>query len=113
MLRIINYNIKENKTKEFQEFIKKNQETKAAHALKGWKYLGTYFYVLGFGPYHAMVMWEISDYADFDALRDHADPVFWGLMEEFFSFTSNDPTPGWLLRKVGDTRITESKEIME
>ncbi len=113
MLRIMNYNIKENKTKEFQEFIKKNQKTKAAHAPKGWKYLGTYFYVLGFGPYHAMVMWEISDYADFDALRDHADPVFWGLMEEFFSFTSNDPTPGWLLRKVGDTRITESKEIME
>jgi len=113
MLRIMNYNIKENKTKEFQEFIKKNQKTKAAHAPKGWKYLGTYFYVLGFGPYHAMVMWEISDYVDFDALRDHADPVFWGLMEEFFSFTSNDPTPGWLLRKVGDTRITESKEIME
>lgn len=110
MLRISNFNIKENKVKEFQEFIKKNQKTKAAHAPKGWKYLGTYFYVLGFGPYHAAVMWEISDYADFDALRDHDDPVFWNLMEQFFALTTNEPTPGWLLREVGDTQITEAKE---
>ena len=72
----MNYNIKENKFREFQEFIKKNQQTKAEHAPKGWKYLGTYCYVLGFGPYHAAVMWDISDYADFDALRNHDDPVF-------------------------------------
>ena len=44
----MNYNIKENKVKEFQEFVKKNEKTKAAHAPKGLKYLGTYFYVLGF-----------------------------------------------------------------
>jgi hypothetical protein len=110
MLRIMNYNIKENKTKEFQEFIKKNEKTKAAHAPKGWKYLGTYFYVLGFGSYHAAVMWEITDYADLDALRNHEDPIFWNLIEQFLDLTAHEPTPGWLLRKVGDTKITEPKK---
>ena len=106
----MNFNIKEKKVKEFQEFIKKNWKTKAAHAPKGWKYLGAYFYVLGFGPYHAMVMWEISDYADFDTLRDHDDPVYWNLMEQFLDLTTNEPTPGWLLREVADTQITEAEE---
>jgi len=110
LLRIMNYNIKENKIKEFQEFIKKNEKTKAAHAPKGWKYLGTYFYVLGFGPYHAAVMWEITDYADLDALRDHNDPIFWNIIEQFLDLTAHEPTPGWLLREVGDTQITEPKK---
>ncbi len=110
MLRIMNFNIKENRTKEFQEFIKKNEKTKAAHALKGWKYLGTYFYVLGFGPYHAAIMWEITNYADLDALRNHDDSIFWNLMEQFLDFTAHEPTPGWLLREVVDTQITEPKK---
>jgi hypothetical protein len=110
LLRIMNYNIKENKFKAFQEFIKKNQKTKAEHAPKGWKYLGTYCYVLGFGPYHAAVMWEVSDYADFDALRRHDDPVFWSLIEQFLSFTDHEPTPGWLLREIGDTKLNEPQE---
>jgi hypothetical protein len=110
LLRIMNFNIKENKVKEFQEFIKKNEKTKAAHAPKGWKYLGTYFYVLGFGPYHVAVMWEITDYADLDALRNHDDPIFWNIMEQFLDLTAHEPTPGWLLREVGDTQITEPKK---
>jgi len=43
MRHIMNFNIREYRTKEFQEFIKKNEKTKAAHAPKEWKYLGTYF----------------------------------------------------------------------
>ena len=106
----MNYNIEENKLKEFQEFNEKNQKTKAEHAPKVWKYLGTYCYVLGFGPYHAAVMWEISDYADFDTIRNHDDPVFWNIIEQFLDLTAHDPTPGWLLREVGDTKITEPKK---
>lgn len=107
MLRIINFNIKEGKQKEFQQFIKDNEATKAAHAPRGWKYMGTYFYVFGFGPYHGMTIWEISDYADLDAMRDHDDPVFWDLVEKWLDLQTNDPMPGWLLREVGDTKITE------
>ena len=109
MLRIANYNIKENQIKQLQKFVTENQETIAKHAPRGWKYVGTYFYVLGFGPYHIAVIWEITDYADLDTLRDHDDPVFWDLIEKKFTFLTNEPTPGWLLRKVGETRITESK----
>ena len=110
MLRIFNFNIKEGKMKEFQQFIKENQSTKAAHAPKGWKYKGTYCYVCGFGPYHGMIIWEISDYADLDTHRKHNDPIYWKLMEQFLDFTTNEATPGWLLREVGDTLITESKK---
>jgi hypothetical protein len=110
LLRIINFNIKEGKFKEFQQFIKDNEATKAAHAPKGWKYIGTYFYVLGFGPYHGMTIWEISDYADLDALRDHDDPIFWDLVEKWLDLQTNDPMPGWLLRGVGDTQITEKEK---
>jgi hypothetical protein len=110
MLRIYNFNIKEGKFKEFQQFIKENEATKAAHAPKGWKYMGTYYYVLGFGPYHGMTIWEITDYADLDALREHDDQIYWTLIEKYLDFTTNEATPGWLLREVGDTQITELKK---
>ena len=70
---------------ELQKFVEENQETIAKHAPKGWKYLGTYFYVLGFGPYHLAVMWEITDYADLDTMRDHDDPIFWNIIEKKFA----------------------------
>ena len=110
MLRISCFNIKEHRMAEFQQFVLENQETIAKHAPKGWKYLGTYCYVLGFGPYHAAIMWEITDYADLDSLRNHEDPVFWDLLERKFSFLTPEPTAGWLLRKVGNTKITEAKK---
>ena len=110
MLRISNFNVKEQKLKELQKFIIENQETVAKHAPKGWKYLGTYFYVSGFGKYHGAVMWEITNYADLDTMRDHDDPIFWDLIQKKFSYWTNEPTPSWLLRKAGDTIITEEKE---
>jgi len=51
MLWISNFNIKENRMEEFQKFIKENKKAIAKTAPNGWKYMGTYFYVLGFGPY--------------------------------------------------------------
>ena len=110
MLWIINFNLKENKMKEYQKFIKENEKTMAEHAPKGWKYMGTYFYVLGFGPYHAAVIWECSDYADFDTFRDHDDLIYWKLVEQSLAFGTPEPAPSWLLREVGDTKITEPKK---
>ena len=52
----------------------------------------------------------ITDYADLDVMRDHDDPIFWDLIEKKFSYLTSEPTPGWLLRKVGDVKITEAKE---
>lgn len=82
----------------------------AEHAPKGWKYMGTYFYVLNSGPCHAAIIWEISDYADFDSFRNHDDPVWLRLTERAMGLGTNEPTPAWLLREVGDTKITEPKK---
>ena len=51
MLWIQNFNIKENRMREFQKFIKENEKTMAKHAPKGWKYMGTCFYALLLGSY--------------------------------------------------------------
>ena len=55
-------------------------------------------------------MWEIRNYTDLDTMRNHDDPIFWDLIEKKFSYLKNDPAPAWLLRKAGDTKITEGKE---
>ncbi len=82
----------------------------AEHAPTGWKYMGTYFYVLGFGPCTGATFWEISDYADFDSLRNHDDPIWIKLLEQSIEFGAPEPTPSWLLREAGDTIITEPKK---
>ncbi len=110
MLYIFNYNIKEGKMTEFQKFVKKNEKILSKHAPKGWKFLGTHFYVLNFGPYHAADLWEISNYADFDALRNYEDPTWLKLWQQAMEFTTTEPTPAWLLREAGDTKITEPKK---
>jgi hypothetical protein len=110
MLYILNYNIKEGKMQDFRKFVKGNEKRLIQHAPKGWKYLGTYFYVLGFGLYHAADMWECKDYADFEAWRNHEDPAWIELMKQSMEFTMNDPAVAWLLREAGDTKITEPKK---
>jgi len=110
MLVIINFNLKEYKLEAYQKFIKENEKTLAKRAPKGWKYMGTYFYVLGFGPYTAAQIWEITDYADFDTFRNHEDPTWLKLLEQCMGFTAPEPTPSWLLREAGDTKITEPKK---
>lgn len=110
MLYMINYNVKEGKMLEFQKFVKENEKTYREHAPKGWKFLGEYCYVLGFGPYHAVELWEISTYADFDTFRDHNDPTWMKLLEKSMEFQTTEPTPAWLLREVSDTKITEPKK---
>jgi hypothetical protein len=110
MLYMINYNIREGKMKEFQAFIKKNEKAYREHAPKGWKLVGEYCYVLGFGPYCAAELWEISDYADFDTFRNHKDPTWLQLLEKSMEFQTTEPTPAWLLREARDTKITEPKK---
>ena len=110
MLWISNFNLKEYKAKEYQKFIKENGKTMAEHAPNGWKCLGTYFYVLGFNPCTCATFWECSNYADVDAWRNHDDPIWLKLGENEMEFVMPEPIPSWLLRGVGDTKITESKK---
>ena len=110
MLYLQNFNLKENKAKSYQKWIKENEKALAEHAPKGWRFRGAYFYVLGFGPYVGAHIWEITDYADFDTFRNHDDPVWLKLAEEGMAFGTPEPAPAWLLREAGDTKITEPKE---
>jgi len=110
MLVIFNFNLKEGRAKKYQKWIKENEKNMAEHAPKGWKYRGTYFYVLGFGPHTGAQFWEISDYADFDALRSHDDLTWLKLLEQSIEFGTPEPAPTWLLREAGDTKITEPKK---
>lgn len=68
---IDNFIIKEKKQKEFQDWIKANEETFVAMAKKmDAKYLGTYYYDMGTGAHvnaNACWMWELSKYGDIDA----------------------------------------------
>lgn len=71
---------------------------------------GTYSYVSGFGLYTAATIWEITDYADYDTLRNHDDPIWIKLSEQAMDFGTDEPIQTWLLREVGDTKITELKK---
>lgn len=110
MLWITNFNLKENKSVEYQKFIQENEKAIAEHAPKGWKYLGTYFYVLGFGQNQAAQFWECSEYGDFDTWRNHDDATWNDLLKQGIGFTTNVFTNSWLLRKVGDTEIVVPEE---
>ena len=110
MLYLINFNIKEGKNQEYQKFLKDNEKALVKSAPKGWTYRGDYFYVLGFGPYSAVELWECTNYADFDTFRNHTDPTWLRLMEQSMEFMTADPPIAWLLREAGDTKITEPKK---
>ena len=110
MLYLMNFNIKEGKNQEFQKFLKDNEKAIAKCAPKGWTYQGTYFYVLGFGSYSAVDLWECTNYADFDTWRNHDDPTWLRLGVESMEFATADPAPAWLLREAGDTKILEPKK---
>jgi hypothetical protein len=113
MLWIQNFNIKENRMRELQKFVKENEKTMAEHAPKGWKYMGTYFYALLLGSYTGASFWECSIYADFDVWRNHDDPTWLKLVEQIMDFWTPEPTPGMLLREVGDSKVIEPERKTE
>ena len=110
IIQIDNFLIKEKKYKEFQDWIKANEENLAAWAKKaGWKYRGTYYYVLGTGAHlnaGGCFMWELSKYGDIDKLLTiFKDPVDEKLTRELTELLENIPTPSLLLRPFGEAHI--------
>jgi hypothetical protein len=63
MQYIIRYEIKDGKNSEFRKWVLDNANNFEQHAVKGWKYLGTWFTVRGFGRYSVETRWELEDYA--------------------------------------------------
>jgi len=110
MLYMQSFNVKEDKMLDFQMWTKKNEDAIRKSAPKGWTYKGTYAYVLGFGRYHAAVMWECAKYGDFDTWRENKDATWMRLYGEMQSLTMDDKGESVLLREIGDTRILEPKK---
>ncbi len=96
--------------KDYQIWVKKNEKLFEKHAPPGWKYRGSYSYVLGFGRFHAAWLWESQKYGDFDALREHNDETWIRLSEEASDFFTSDPGEAVLLREIGVTRIIEPRK---
>ena len=113
VLYMQSFNVKEGKLKEFQAWAKKNEDLMAKHAPKGWTYRGTYGYVLGFGRYGAATIWEFGKYGDFDTFREHRDPMWERLGEDFGDFAISNEGESVLLREIGDVKITEKAKIEE
>lgn len=103
-------NVKEGRQKDFQSWTKKNENMIQKHAPSGWVYRGTFGTVLGFGRYDTATIWEISNYRDFDTLRDHDDETFERLMEDWQEFFLPGASEAVLLREIGDVKITEPKK---
>ena len=110
ILEIDNFVIKEGKTKEFQDWIKKNEKAFAALLKKsGMKYRGTYYYAMGTGAQMnamACFMTEFSNYGDIDAsLKLFKDPEDERISRESMKFLASTPTSSLLLRPIGQGKF--------
>jgi len=113
MLYMNSFNVKVGKQKEFQAWVKRNEDLFRKLAPEGWTYRGTYAYVYGFGRFGASMMWEINKYGDLDTARAYNDPNYVRLFEDMDDFTSEQPGESVLLREIGDTRIIEKTTVSE
>src|SRR5437879_13520607 len=104
MLYMTSFSTKEGRLREFQDWVKKNEDVIKKSAPRGWTYRGTYGYVLGFGRVAGALMWECNRYGDFDAWREHNDPAWVGIAEEVQEFMTEDEGETVLLRGMSDGR---------
>jgi len=108
MLYLGNFKVKEGKFNEFQAWIKANEKTLAKQAQKvGWKYLGTFYYVLGTGgPAHGCFLYEFSKYSDIDKSRElFGDATEEKLSKELTDLLANDPIHDQILRSIGEAQV--------
>jgi hypothetical protein len=108
MLYVGNFKVKEGKFNEFQAWIKANEKTLTKWAQKaGWKYLGTFYYVLGTGgSAHGCFLWEFSKYADIDKSRElFGDAADENLSKVLTDLLTNDPMHDHILRPMGEAQV--------
>jgi hypothetical protein len=88
------YYINQNKVDEYQKWLKSDRAKKLAAEFEketGFKYLNTYFPILGFGKYDCEDWYVAPDWSSFDKLRTSKASV--KMMEETWDFMDwNKPT---------------------
>ena len=108
MLYISNFRVKEGKFNEFQAWIKTNEKALAKLAQKaGWKYLGTFYYVLGTGgAANGCFLHEFSKYADIDRSRElFGDTADEKLSKQLMDLLASDPMHDRILRPMGEAQV--------
>jgi hypothetical protein len=63
MQYIERYNLQPTKAGAYREWLLKHEELLAKEGPEGWKYLGTWFTVRGFGQHECETRWELADYS--------------------------------------------------
>src|SRR2546428_14177271 len=102
MLYMTSFSTKDGRLREFQDWVKKNEDVIKKSAPRGWTYRGTYGYVLGFGRFAGAQMWECNRYGDFDAWRVHNDPPLLRISAEVPEVVMEDLGESVLLRGMRD-----------
>jgi hypothetical protein len=110
IIQMDNFVVKEKKYKEFQDWVKANEENLAAWGKKvGMKYRGAYYYALGTGAHvnaGGCFMWELSKYGDIDtSLTTFKEPMDEKLSREITELLVNQPTSSLLLRPFGEALL--------
>jgi hypothetical protein len=106
------FDVKQGKTREFQQWLSGNEEKLGTEAPEGNEYLGTFAAVQtsekSAGSF--VSLWRLNSYASMDRFSEamKAGGAFARLMEEYTEFMDQEPHANWsswLLRRVTDAAI--------
>ena len=101
---IVRYSIKPKKAGEFRQWLLDNHAKLEAAVPEGWKYLGTYFVVRGFGSYTSESRWALTNYGALDHSTEAQDQ----LTRDIFEFIHDaHPMTGTLLKSATDVRTLQ------
>ncbi len=96
---IVRFRLKPKKAGEFRQCLLDNHAKLETAIPEGWKYLGTYFTVRGFGDHQCESRWEIANYGALD--HSFTDPIH----REVSEFIDESyPMTSTLLKSVADVR---------
>ncbi|NNF69333.1 MAG: hypothetical protein HKN01_06145 [Acidimicrobiia bacterium] len=106
MQYITRYSLKDGVAVDFRDWVQKNGQELNEHAPEGWRYVGTFFTVMGFGKFEAETRWEVEDYSTFGG--GFGDETFQRLFHEWNEFINpNLPGETYLMKSAGDVAIME------
>ncbi|HEX7392812.1 MAG TPA: hypothetical protein VF374_07690 [Thermoplasmata archaeon] len=110
MLLLWSGNLEKGREMEYKRFMAKNLATFKKHAPPGWTLKGVYGATFYIGKYDVTWIWEFKKFADMDAARDYADPVYDSLSIEEIDFYIPGSFDLTILREVDDWRVTPPKK---
>ena len=107
MLWITRYYVKAEKQVEYQKWLLSDEAKELVKRLEketGWKYLDTYFPILGFGGDHAEDWFEVPNWAALDKSR--TSKVLQEISDATWDFTDNSrPMSAAMYRRARDVQV--------